>query len=75
MKLVHGRTYEQVPSSLTAAQIGAKQKQSLKNHLFGINCIISDVMSSNKKTPVSLNIIAFNGTVQWFFLLSQTFGE
>ena len=59
MKLVHGRTYEQVACSMTDAQIGAKRNQSVRNHLFVLNCIISDVMSSNKKTPVDLNIMDF----------------
>ena len=59
MKLIYGRTYDKVAWSMTDSQIGARRNKSVRNHLFVLNCILSDVMSSNKKTPVDLNIMDF----------------
>ena len=59
MKLVHERTYEIVSDTMTDSQIGAKRNKSVRNHLFVLNSIISDVMSSKKKEPIDLNIMDF----------------
>ena len=59
MKLVHKRTYEKVAYNLTDSQIGAKRNKSVRNHLFVINSIISDVISSKKKEPIDQNIMDF----------------
>ena len=59
MKLIHDRTYETVTYNMTDAQIGARKNKSVRNHLFILNSIISDVMSSNKKIPIDLNIMDF----------------
>ena len=57
MKLVYERTYEKVDQSMTDSQIGARKKKSVRNHLFVLKSIISDVMSSVKKEPIDLNIM------------------
>ena len=44
---------------MTDSQIGARCNKSVRNHLFVLNCIMSDVTSSIKKTPVDLNIMDF----------------
>ena len=59
MKLIYERTYEKVNISMTDAQIGARKHKSVRNHLFILNSIISDVMSSNKKNPIDLTIMDF----------------
>ena len=59
MKLVYDRTYEIVASNMTDAQIGARKNKSVRNHLFILNSIISDVMSAKKKDPIDLNIMDF----------------
>ena len=59
MKLIHERTYSKVSSSMTDAQIGARKHKSVRNHLFVLNSIISDVMSTKKKNPIDLNIMDF----------------
>ena len=60
MKLVHGRTYEVVNKNMTDGQIGARKNKSGRNHLFILNSVLSDVMSSVKKTPIDLTIMDFN---------------
>ena len=59
MKLIYGRTYEIVDASMTDSQIGARKKKGVRNHLFVLNSIISDVMSSVKKEPIDLNVMDF----------------
>ena len=59
MKLVHQRIYGKVNESFTDSQIGARKNKSVINHLFILNSIISDVMSSKKKCPIDLNIMDF----------------
>ena len=59
MKLVYERTYERVDQSMTQSQIGTRKKKSVRNHLFILNSIIHDVMSSVKKQPIDLNIMDY----------------
>ena len=57
MKLIHERAYEKVAPNMTDSQIGAVRKKSVRNHIFILNSIISDVLSSNKKAPIDLTIM------------------
>ena len=59
MKLIYERTHKKVDQSMTDSQIGARKKKSVRNHLFILNSIISDVMSSVKKEPIYLNVMDF----------------
>ena len=59
MKLLHERTYETVAQSMTDSQIGAQKDKSVRNHIFVLNTIISDVLSSKKKPPIDLNIMDY----------------
>ena len=59
MKLVHERTYKTIDENMSEAQIGARKKKSVRNHLFVVKSIINDVMSSNKKEPIDINIMDF----------------
>ena len=63
MKLVYERTYAKIDNSMTDSQIGARKNKSVRNHLFVINSIFSDVMSSVGKNPVDLNIMDFKQIV------------
>ena len=56
MKILHERIYETVATSMTFSQIGAQEK-SVRNHLFVVNSVISDVLSTVKKSPIDLSII------------------
>ena len=60
MKIIHERAYEIVASTMTDSQIGARKGKSVRNHIFVLNSIISDVMSSVKKVPIDLNIMDFS---------------
>ena len=60
MKMLHERSYEIVASNMTDAQIGARKKKSVRNHLFILNSIMSDVLSSKKKKSIDLNVMDFS---------------
>ena len=59
MKRLHARTNDIVSQSMTVSQIGAVKNKSLRNHIFVVNSIMSDVLSSKKKSPIDLNIMDF----------------
>ena len=57
MKLFHGRAYEIVSQSMTDSPIGTQNTKSVRNPIFVFNSIISDVLSSKKKSSIDLNIM------------------
>ena len=59
MKLLHVRTYQKVAHNMSDSQIGAQKRKSVRNHLFVLNSIISDVLSSKQKAPIDLNIMDY----------------
>ena len=62
MKILHERIYQQVATSMTDSQIGAQKHKSVRNHLFVLNYIISDVLSSIKKPPIDINVMDYKQT-------------
>ena len=48
MKLIYGRTYPLVDTNMSDAQIGARKRKSVRNHLFVLNSVLSDVMKTKK---------------------------
>ena len=44
---------------MSDSQIGAQNKKSVRNHMFVLNSIMSDVLSSKKKSPIDLNIMDY----------------
>ena len=59
MKILHDRSYEKVALSITNSRIGAQKKKSVRNNLFVLNSVISDVLSSVKKSPVDLTVMDY----------------
>ena len=59
MKLVYGRTYDTVNENMSDAQIGARKGKGVRNHLFVLNSIISDVNNSKKKEPIDINVMDY----------------
>ena len=56
MRIIYNEKYEQIDRKMSDCQMGARKNKGCRNNLFIINGIIHDVMSSNKKTPVLLQI-------------------
>ena len=49
MKLIYLDIYETIDSSMSDSQIGSKQNTNIRNHIWVLNSIICDVLSSKKK--------------------------
>ena len=60
MKMVHNRIYNIVAPNMSDSQIGARKSKNVQNHIFVLNSIVSDVMSSVKKNPLDLNIMDYH---------------
>ena len=60
MKMLHERTYQKVASSMTVSQIGAQKLKSVRNHIFVLNSIISDVLGSVKKPPIDISVMDYS---------------
>ena len=59
MKILHERIYQNVALDMTDSQIGAQKKKSVRNHIFVLNSIINDVLSSVKKAPIDLTVMDY----------------
>ena len=59
MKMIYKRTYKTIDSNMSDAQIGARKNKSVRNHLFVLNSVIKDVLSSKKKEPIDVNVMDF----------------
>ena len=44
---------------MTDSQIGSLKTKSVRNHLFVVNSVINDVLSSAKKPPIDLNVMDY----------------
>ena len=58
MKLIHERTYPKIDKSMTDSQIGARRNKSVRNHIFVLNAIMSDVLKNNQPA-IDLHIMDF----------------
>ena len=54
MKLIYNEKYETIDSSTSDSNVGARRNKNIINHIFVINGIINDVLSSNKNTPIGI---------------------
>ena len=59
LKLIHERTYPIINKNMSDGQIGARRNRSVRNHLFVLNSVLSDVMSSTKKEPIDIQIMNY----------------
>ena len=56
MRLVYGDKYDEIDQSMSDSQVGARKRKNIRNHIWVVNGIICDVLSSKKKHPVDLQI-------------------
>ena len=59
MRLVYGDKYEEIDQSMSDSQIGGRKRKNIRNHIWVINGIITDVLSTKKKTPVDIQIFDY----------------
>ena len=54
MRLIYADKYDIIDGNMSDSNIGSRKKKSIRNHIFVINAIINDVLSSNKKKPIEI---------------------
>ena len=59
MKLIYNRTYTSIDVNMSDAQIGARKKKSVRNHLYVLNAVLSDVMATRRKEAIYINVLDF----------------
>ena len=56
MKLIYLDIYETIDNSMSDSQIGSRKNKNIRNHIWVLNSIICDVLSSKKKKAVDVQI-------------------
>ena len=56
MKLIYKDIYETIDKSMSDSQIGSRKNKNIRNHIWVLNSIICDTLSSKRKNPVDIQI-------------------
>ena len=56
MKLIYLDKYEEIDGSMSDSQVGARKNKNIRNHIWIVNGVICDVLSSKQKRPVDITI-------------------
>ena len=59
MKLIYNTKYKIIDDSMSSSQVGARKGQNIRNHIWVLNSIMHDVLSSSKNNPVDLQVLDF----------------
>ena len=59
MKLIYLDYYSILDKSMSDSQVGARKEKNIRNHIWIINGIISDVLSSKSKKPIDIQIFDY----------------
>ena len=59
MRLIYLDYYSMLDESMSDSQVGARKAKNVRNHLWIVNGIISDVLSSKSKTPIDIQIFDY----------------
>ena len=59
MKLIYFDYYFTLDRSMSDSQVGARKNKNIRNHIWIINGIITDVLSSKSKKPIDIQIFDY----------------
>ena len=59
MRMIYLEKYEELDLSMSDSQVGGRKGKSVRNHIWVLNGVICDVLSSEKQTPVDLQIFDY----------------
>ena len=59
MRLIYADKYEEIDLSMSDSQIGGRKRKNIRNQIWIVNGIITDVLSTKKKIPVDLQIFDY----------------
>ena len=56
MKMIYKEIYEIIDNSMSDSQIGSRKAKNIRNHIWVLNSVICDVLSSKKKKSIDIGI-------------------
>ena len=56
MKLIYRDKYGHIDSSMSDSQVGGRKGKNVRNHIWVLNGIICDSLSTKKKNPIKIQI-------------------
>jgi hypothetical protein len=56
MKLIYQDIYDVIDKSMSDSQVGSRKRKNIRNHIWVVNSIICDTLSTKKKKPVDIQI-------------------
>ena len=56
MKLIYLDKYSTIDENMSDSQVGGRKGKNVRNHIWVLNGIISDVLATKKKTPIDIQI-------------------
>ena len=59
MRLIYLDKYELLDNSMSDSQVGGRRGKSVRNHIWILNGVITDVLSSKKRKPVDVQIFDY----------------
>ena len=59
MRLIYGDKYDLIDNNMSDSNVGARKKKNIRNHIFVINAIIHDVLSSKGKKEIDIQIMDY----------------
>ena len=59
MKMIYADKYGIIDKSMSDSNIGARKKKNIRNHIFVVNSILHDVLSSSAKDPIDIMVLDF----------------
>ena len=59
MKLIYVDKYNIINENMSDSQVGARRGKNVRNHIWVLNGIISEVLSSKKKPPIDIQIFDY----------------
>ena len=59
MKLIYKDIYKTIDDSMSDSQVGSRKGKNIRNHIWVLNSVIADTLSSNKKKSIDVQIYDF----------------
>ena len=60
MKLMYLDIYDIIDKSMSDSQIGSRKKKNIRNHIWVVNSIVCDTLSTQKKKTINIKIYDYN---------------
>ena len=57
MKMIYADKYDVIDKSMSDSNIGARKKKNIRNHIFVVNSVLHDVLSSSSKEPIDIMVL------------------